>query len=150
MKRPIFLGLICSGILLFAGCDRQCSRNVNDVTHLENRSGRKLNFSLCKEDRNKAQRLTLELDHKGKVDLGTGTEKYIRGGPAECELPEGGSRSVYVALSEESFKEVRLCYHGRPVYFSSEKSIRAVVVDLNQDCPLGSRAQISPDSKCVQ
>lgn len=111
-------------------CDTICNKTVNDVSSIQNTTGRSLQISACKGfEKTKA---TVNLDentNKQEVSLGSRNTTAVRGGlnPNCSSVPQNEKVQMNLELAPSSFQQVKLCYN------ESDKSY--LVIETYQSCP---------------
>lgn len=138
LVRSILFIFLTSPLLL--GCDKQCKYTVNDQATVRNHTGSALSLAVCK---GLGQRRQVEVSNSGAsfLQLGTSENADIQDGPsslASCPAHAGETRETKFALTTESFNVVKLCL--------SDSTDGYDIVNVNDSCPLGTRAQTSPSN----
>lgn len=138
MKNSLLLFIII--ILATVGCDKQCSRSAENVYRVNNLTNRDLDLVFCKGFFNVKQEVSMTYQQNGLVTIGTTKSSYIQGGLEtlkSCDQKKMETVPEKVALSNQSFNEVKLCYS---IYDDTSLTI----VETNNQCPQNTIQQQAP------
>ena len=130
---------LISGAALSA-CDKVCTYTGQDIATVHNLTGRELSISVCKTLGEKKQ-INVNSSQVNQVSLGTFQGTKIQGGGdalKSCSVPAEETQSAGIALSSESFNDVRLC--------RDDSKLEYLVVEITDVCPSGSSPQVSPQN----
>lgn len=136
--RPL---LLTAGILfcfLSVGCDKFCHQTTEDVTTIQNMTGRPLSLSVCKGKFLHEINILVPQDMiANEVSLGDRKSGITMGYGDKCPATDGGKQTMAISLSAASFTQVKLC--------SDESDTRNVIVETYQSCPTGFLEQVSAE-----